>query len=152
MAKWFNAPTKLVNCRVGMKSQVRILPVPFLERKIMSKLRYIQKRIKGVRYTFHRYLMEQHIGRKLDSEEVVHHIDDDKYNNHLGNLEIRNRKQHNIMSGRNNRTCAKLSTEDVIVIRKMLRDNIKKRLIACIYKVSLATICNLKNGKTWSWV
>lgn len=34
----------------------------------------------------HRYVMEQHLGRKLSKEEHVHHIDFDKDNNSLDNL------------------------------------------------------------------
>jgi len=34
----------------------------------------------------HRLVMEKHIGRKLTSKEVVHHIDEDRKNNHISNL------------------------------------------------------------------
>ena len=34
----------------------------------------------------HRVLMENHLGRLLNAEEVVHHIDGDKMNNVLNNL------------------------------------------------------------------
>jgi hypothetical protein len=34
----------------------------------------------------HRYIMEQHIGRKLTTQEQVHHIDFDKFNNNISNL------------------------------------------------------------------
>lgn len=36
----------------------------------------------------HRLVMEQHIGRYLSSDEVVHHIDDDSQNNVLDNLKL----------------------------------------------------------------
>ena len=36
----------------------------------------------------HRLRMEQHIGRFLTDKEVVHHIDDDKENNKIENLEL----------------------------------------------------------------
>lgn len=32
--------------------------------------------------------MEQQLGRKLESNEIVYHIDGDKYNNELSNLEV----------------------------------------------------------------
>lgn len=41
----------------------------------------------GRRYE-HRVVMEQHLGRKLTSDEVVHHIDGDKKNNDISNLMI----------------------------------------------------------------
>ena len=39
----------------------------------------------------HRFVYEQFIGRKLLPEETVHHIDGDKTNNSLDNLELWNR-------------------------------------------------------------
>jgi hypothetical protein len=42
----------------------------------------------------HRFVMENHIGRKLTSEEVIHHIDKDKLNNDISNLTIMNRSSH----------------------------------------------------------
>ena len=35
---------------------------------------------------YHRWVMEQHLGRKLTPEENVHHIDMDKLNNDISNL------------------------------------------------------------------
>lgn len=47
-----------------------------------------------------RYLMEQHLGRKLTNEEEVHHKDHDKMNDVIENLEVKNktahRREHNI--------------------------------------------------------
>jgi len=42
----------------------------------------------------HRVLMENHLGRLLDSNEVVHHIDDKKLNNDLSNLEVLDKIEH----------------------------------------------------------
>lgn len=43
----------------------------------------------------HRYVMEQHLKRRLGSNEVVHHKDEDKTNNELSNLEVMSRSEHN---------------------------------------------------------
>lgn len=48
--------------------------------------------ITGVSYP--RYLMEQHLGRKLADDEEVHHKDGDPLNNELDNLEIKNGSEH----------------------------------------------------------
>jgi hypothetical protein len=36
----------------------------------------------------HRLMMEQHLGRKLDRKEVVHHINFDTTDNRISNLEV----------------------------------------------------------------
>jgi hypothetical protein len=47
------------------------------------------------RYALHRYIMEQHLGRILTREEVVHHIDKNKSNNDISNLQLMaNDKEH----------------------------------------------------------
>lgn len=45
----------------------------------------------------HRWIMEKHIGRKLSRWETVHHIDGDKTNNHIRNLEILDHVQHALL-------------------------------------------------------
>ena len=42
----------------------------------------------------HRFIMEQHIGRKLKNDEIVHHIDGNKSNNKIENLKIKSSKEH----------------------------------------------------------
>jgi len=36
----------------------------------------------------HRHVMEQHLGRRLERQEVVHHINHDRSDNRLSNLEL----------------------------------------------------------------
>jgi len=42
----------------------------------------------------HRIIMEKYLGRELDSDEIVHHIDGDGKNNKLENLKLMNRESH----------------------------------------------------------
>ncbi len=43
----------------------------------------------GTKYALeHRVIMEQHLGRYLKPEEVIHHIDGNPQNNDLGNLQL----------------------------------------------------------------
>lgn len=54
----------------------------------------------------HRYIMEKHIGRILHSEEIVHHIDENRSNNDISNLLLlpnksAHMKLHNFIKRRN---------------------------------------------------
>ncbi len=42
----------------------------------------------------HRAIMEDHIGRKLEADEVVHHINGNKMDNRIENLEIMSKSEH----------------------------------------------------------
>lgn len=42
----------------------------------------------------HRVVMEEKLGRSLNSHEIVHHVDGNKKNNHPDNLIVTNRSKH----------------------------------------------------------
>jgi hypothetical protein len=47
----------------------------------------------------HRVVVENHLGRLLNADEVVHHINDDKKNNSLCNLRVMSKSEHARMHG-----------------------------------------------------
>jgi len=49
---------------------------------------YLEKRINGVHWLQHRYVMTKHLRRELLPNEHVHHKDGDKTNNDISNLEL----------------------------------------------------------------
>lgn len=61
---------------------------------------YILVKIKNTSYQWndwvpeHRYILEQHLGRPLMRNELIHHIDQNRQNNSLDNLQIVNASEH----------------------------------------------------------
>jgi hypothetical protein len=53
-------------------------------------------------YREHRRIMEQHLGRRLLEDEVVHHRDRNKLNNAISNLVVIDRRTHMLLCGLEN--------------------------------------------------
>jgi len=60
----------------------------------VSSQGYIRVWINGKRVLEHRYVMEQYLGRKLEKDEDVHHIDMVRDNNHISNLKLMTKSEH----------------------------------------------------------
>lgn len=70
--------------------------------KFVSKGEYmyavVKDHPKAIRHGYvlaHRVIMENHLGRILNDNEVVHHINGDKKDNNIGNLEVMDAVEHN---------------------------------------------------------
>lgn len=113
--------------------------------------------------------MEQHLGRPLKRNEVIHHKDGNKRNNNINNLEVimldKHSKLH--MTGRKlsdktknkisngYRVCgqkhynSKLTEEQVILIRNLLEEGHGVRELGRLFNVGHQNISDIKLGKSW---
>jgi len=62
---------------------------------IKKKIRPATITVNGKQVLAHRHIMEEHLGRKLEKNEVVHHIDFNKKNNSIENLMVMTDSEHN---------------------------------------------------------
>lgn len=59
--------------------------------------RYRKVRVNGMTVQVHRYVMEQSLGRPLRPDEVVHHINGNRYDNRIENLQLMTVSHHSRM-------------------------------------------------------
>lgn len=134
------------------------------------KYKYKKLRIDDRLIDEHRYIMEQFLDRKLDKNEVVHHIDGNKLNNDISNLEVMSLSDHSRlhMTGKklSNYTknkmrenninkppkSAKLSKNDIVDIRIRLSNGDSSSSISRDYGVHRAQISRIKNKISWVYV
>jgi transcriptional regulator with PAS, ATPase and Fis domain len=64
---------------------------------------YLAMKVNGKKVDIHRYMMEQHLGRKLLRNEIVHHKNENKHDNRIENLEVMTFKEHNLVHGHTQR-------------------------------------------------
>lgn len=60
------------------------------------KVKYYYVHFNNVLVREHILIMEKRLGRKLKSDEVVHHIDGNGLNNNINNLEVMTKREHQI--------------------------------------------------------
>lgn len=60
----------------------------------LQKNGYMTIQIANQKYYIHRLVMENHLGRKLEDYETVHHINGGKTDNRIENLRLMSKKEH----------------------------------------------------------
>lgn len=119
------------------------------------------KNSKGESIAIHRLVAQLFI-ENINNKPQVNHIDGNKTNNHVSNLEWCNNSENQLHAwklGLNRtsdnldlyRTNCKINKELVKIIREELKTN-KSRDIAKKYNLSQSQVSNIKNNKSWKVV
>jgi hypothetical protein len=105
----------------------------------------------------HRVLLEAFVSKRPEGYQC-NHIDGDKLNNNLSNLEwvtASENMRHAVRTGLTKRMfkwpARKLTMQDILDIRAKHKSGMKTKEILRYYKVSLSTIQRVSYGKTWNF-
>ena len=126
----------------------------------MASHKYKRMKVRGRLIDEHRLVMENYLGRVLDRNEVVHHINGDPSDNRIENLELMTLAEHGRMHHagkppkRFGSKCptAKLDEKDVVKILGFLWMGKSNTEIAYQFGVHKTLISKIKLGQMWKHV
>ena len=105
--------------------------------------RYIRIRVDGKVVREHRYLMEKVLGRKLNKNEQVHHVDGNERNNNLNNLVLVSPSEHRRLHiGEPHYSIRKYNFVTKLPEQKKLGDEVCLMPQRTAYKVYKCPCCN----------
>jgi len=99
----------------------------------------------------HQLVMRTFVGEPPEKMEVLH-INGNPIDNRLENLKYGTRTENILDTYKYGGRWKKLSTEDVLAIRKALKEGDTGKELADKYGVCETSISNIRNGRTFSWL
>lgn len=132
----------------------------------VSKDRYgypvckLWKHSKGKNFTIHRLVAITFI-KNIDDKPLVNHIDGNKFNNHVSNLEWCTNSENDLhafslglRSVRKGEKCnfSKLTSNEVREIKNLKKEGKTQREIAKVFNVSEGNVSQIINGHRWGWL
>jgi len=123
------------------------------QRNIGAGYRAVGTKVDGKQRTLyvHRLVATAFIG-KPEGKEEVNHLDSDKTNNCVGNLEWVTRRENQVHMAKRGTSRMKLTEEQVTSIRKMLQNNVKPRVVSETFGVSVSAVRHIEARRSWAWV
>lgn len=123
-------------------------------RRIGAGYLAVTSKEQGVKRTLylHRLVAEAFLGKPADANEV-NHLDGDKTNNHVQNLEWTTHSQnlqHAAKCGLHGSTV--LTPADVRAARQLLAEGKSLAAVAAEFCVTSSAINHLKQGRSWQWL
>ncbi|MFT3740068.1 MAG: HNH endonuclease [Breznakibacter sp.] len=113
-------------------------------------------------YLVHKLTAEYFIPRDSEDQSVVIHLDWNKQNNHINNLQWVTREEsykrmHQLLQETRKKagkvvTSSKLKPEDVRVLKGMLEKGVKQSVIAKLFRISEMQVTRIKRNENWSEV
>jgi len=109
----------------------------------------------------HRLIMEEYLGRKLESFEEIHHKDENKRRNEISNFEISSKGEHTRKHDQSGKfplqigslnSQAKLTEDQVIQIINSVNSLDDIQRVADEFSVHYMTIWGIYKEKTWKHV
>ena len=132
----------------------RLIPKPYVSYGIDTG-GYISVSVNGERTREHRYVMEQHLGRPLKSDEYVHHIDFNKTNNDINNLFLFPNNELHIMYHAYLKNNDYISPDDFLLLYKDTIDEyLSKENLFNLYikeNKSIKEIATMLAEKLWTY-